>query len=256
MNKYEEKIKREKQWSIQSGFQKNHFLNSPLFYSKGRQEFNYDFLKREMVRFMDRIVPGTGRRDLKILIAPIGAGLDLKYLKNIFNDISGIDVSEESINAIADANVKKYVGDMKHMSMFPDDHFDIVVVPLFFHHFTKFGLDDFIKEAYRVTKPQGLFFALEPSSLHPVNWVTWLGKKFFGNITGLVDDEAPLFPYSLANTIRRCGFGDVKIFGASFSHNRLPIWLAKINNTITAPLAEIPVLNSFAWMCLFYGKKK
>jgi hypothetical protein len=255
MNNYEKKIKREKRWYIQPGFQADHFLNSPLFYSLKRHEFNYDFLRQRMAFFISQRVRGTKSGDLKILIAPIGAGADIKYVKNLSNDISGVDISEKALGMIPDSGVKKYAGDIKHMDMFPDNHFDIVIVPLFFHHFAKFGLEDFLKEARRVMKLQGLFFTLEPSSLYPFSWLAWLGKKIFGNITGLVDDEAPLFPFFLAGVMERCGFRDVKFIGASFTHNRFPVWLAKINNAITSPFAKIPIINSFAWMCLFYGKK-
>lgn len=255
ISNYEEKLKKEKQWYMYSAFRTDHFLNSKLFYSPERHLFNYAFLKQQMSSFIDRMIIYNNFDQSRILIAPIGTGDDIQYLQHISDDISGIDISKEAISKISNKMVKKYVGDMKNMNMFSDNYFDIVVVPGFFHHFTKFGFDDFLREAHRVLKPGGLFFSSEPSSLYPLSWATWVGKKIFGNITGLVEDEAPFVPFKLSNAMKKCGFRDVKIVAASFSHNRVPIWLAKINNAITAPLLRFPILKYFAWMCLFYGKK-
>lgn len=255
MNDYEEKLKRERRWYTQPIFKANHFLNSKLFYSPERNAFNYIFPKKQLSNFISRIAQSNGLKKPAILIAPIGTGDDLKYLQHLSDDISGIDISEEAVNRITDSNVEKYIGDIKNMYMFSENHFDIVVVPLFFHHFLRYGFDDFLREAYRVLKPNGHFFSLEPSSLHPVCWVTWCAKKIVGNITGAVEDEAPFIPLKLSNAMKRCGFRDIRIYGASFSHNRVPIWIARINNVVTFPMLKFPVVKYFAWMCLFYGRK-
>jgi SAM-dependent methyltransferase len=255
MDDYQDKLKREREWYTQPTFQAKHFLNSKLFYSQERNVFNYVFPKKRLSRLIDQIMKTKRLKKPSILIAPIGDGSDIKYIRHLSGSISAIDISQEAIDTIADDTIDKYVGDMKNMTMFPDNSFDIVLVPLFFHHFVKYGFDAFLEETHRVLKPGGCFFAIEPSSLHPVYWITRCARQIIGNITGLVEDEMPFSPLKLANAMKRCEFHDVQMFGASFSHNRVPIWIAKVNNVVTLPLLNFPFVKYFAWMCLFYGRK-
>ncbi|MFB3897367.1 MAG: class I SAM-dependent methyltransferase [bacterium] len=256
MDNYEQKLKREKQWYTEHTFQARHILNTKLFYTPERTQFNYSFPKKQLAKIVGKKIEISGWDNPYMLIAPLGTGDDIKYYRHMTKNIYGIDISEAAINRINDVAVKKYVGDMGNLSMFSNAQFDIVIIPLFFHHFLKFGFDGFLKEAYRVLKPGGYFFALEPSIFHPISWITRIAKRVFGNITGQVEDEAPFIPLRLINAMKRSGFQDVKVYGASFSHNRIPIWLAKINNIVSYPLLQISGLKYFAWMCIFYGTKR
>jgi len=255
MDDYQQKLDRERRWHTERAFRARHFLNSRLFYSPERNAFNYVFPKQRLADFMARIAQSHGLSSPRILIAPVGSGDDLPYIRPLSGDISGIDISEEAVARIADGSIKRYVGDVKRMEMFPDDHFDMVVASLFFHHFARYGFDGFLTEMLRVLKPGGHLFALEPNLLHPVCLATQSAKKVFGNISGTVEDEAPFIPFRLVSAMKRRGFRDVQIRGASFSHNRVPIWLARINNVVTLPLLHAPLVKALAWMCLFYGRK-
>lgn len=255
MNSYEDKINREKEWHTKPAFRAKHFLNSRLFYSPERNAFNYIFPRKRLALSMGAIIKTNGLSKPSVLIAPIGTGNDIQYIRHLSENITGIDISQEAIAKITDYSIEKHVGDMKNMSMFPDNRFDIVLVPLFFHHFVKIGFDPFLEEAYRVLKPNGYLLSLEPSSFHPISWITWCVKKLVGNITGLVEGEMAFNPLILASTMRHCGFHDVQVFGASFSHNRIPIWVSYINNIVMFPFLKLPFVKYFAWMCLFQGRK-
>ena len=252
---YDDKLDRERQWYIQSTFKPDHFLNSSLFFSPERNMFNYIFPKIIFYNHIRSVVHSSGSASSSILVAPVGNGDDLKYLRPISDDLYGIDISEEAIDQISDGTVKKSVGDMSNMSMFTTNQFDIVVVPLFFHHFLNFGFESFLSELHRVLKPGGHFFSLEPNSLYPISWLSFCAKKLVGNITGAVEDEAPFVPFRLSRAMTNCGFREVRTYGASFTHNRIPICLAKINNTLTFPLLRLPFFRYIAWMCVFHGIK-
>lgn len=255
MNDYEKKLDRERRWYTEKTFKADHFLNSRLFYSPERNAFNYVFPKRRFADLVCKVARSSKLDSPRVLVAPIGTGDDLKYIRHLSDDISGIDISEEAVAKIEDNKVKTHVGDARDMNMFPTDHFDMVLAPLFFHHFVRFGFDDFLREMYRVLKPGGHFFSLEPNSLNPMCWLTRLMRKVVGNISGSVSDEAPFAPFRLSRAMKRCGFREVRIYGASFSHNRVPICLARIINVATFPLLRFPLTKYFAWMCLFCGKK-
>ncbi len=104
-------------------------------------------------------------------------------------------------------------------------------------------------------KPGGHFLTLEPSNLYPLSWITRPLKRIVGNITDQVEDEGPFLPLRLSRAMARCGLEEVNVTGASFSHNRLPVGLAKLNNAVTRPLLTMPVVKCLAWLCVFYGRK-
>jgi SAM-dependent methyltransferase len=255
MNEYEDKLKREREWHTGQAFKAKHFLNRTIFYSPERNAFNYVFPKKCLSVLIKRSIKSEMPDNPSILLAPIGTGDDLKYIRDISNNISGIDISDEAVGAVAGDDLKKYVGDIKDMAMIPDASFDIVVASLFFHHFVNFNFDPYLNEMNRVLKPGGYLFSLEPSSLNPFVWATKIAKALFGNITGTVEDEAPFYPPRLADAMERCGFCNVRIIGAGFAHNRVPIIAAKILNVATYPLLMMPVIKYFCWMCVFGGRK-
>jgi SAM-dependent methyltransferase len=253
---YQEKLEREREIYIQRDFQARHLLNSRLFFSVERNEFNYSFARTQMARLAGQLAARNGCSQPKVLVAPVGAGFDLPFLEPVSGDLTGLDISAEAIASILQpGRTKLIVGDLKRMDMFETGCFDLVITSLFYHHFTGFGYDDFLRETLRVLRPGGYLVALEPSALHPVHWLTWLGRRIFGNITGTVVDEAPLRPARLVAAMRHCGFRDVRVSAASFSHHRLPVWIAKINNVVTQPFANVPLARGWAWTCLFHGRK-
>ena len=60
MQDYGEKLAREKEWHLHNTCQKNHILNSPLFFSSKRNRFNYRFPKMRMAGLL-QWPEGVGR---------------------------------------------------------------------------------------------------------------------------------------------------------------------------------------------------
>jgi len=255
MGEYEEKIRRERAWYQTPGFQKRHFLNSRLFYSPQRAALNAEIEKTRLVRRIRDVLNREHLTNPRMLIAPTGAGNDLPYLLPLSQRITGIDISQEALDAIPDGALEKHVGDIKHMTMFQDEQFDLVVMSMFFHHFLKFGFDEFLVEVRRVLGPRKHLFVLEPSILHPFSTAAWVGKKLFGNITGCVEDEVPFRPGRLTAAMRRCGFENVTLWAANYAHHRMPVPLTRLILATTRPLLQAPVLKHFGASCVFYGRK-
>ncbi len=251
---YEEKIEREKNWYREPVYQAGHFLNSRLFCSQERMLFSAGFCQNQLAQRIRQILVPKGLQNPRMLVAPTGAGYDLPYLKPLSNRIVGIDISSDALKQLPEW-IEKHVGDIKNMSMFPDGTFDVVVMSEFFHHFLKFGFDEFLREARRVLRPGGHLFAMEPSILHPVAAAAWCGKKLFGNITGCVEDESPFGPRRLLRAMHRCGFTHVTMWSGSYSHHRMPVPLARFIHFASFPFLGVPVLRHFGWNCVFYGNK-
>ena len=73
---------------------------------------------------------------------------------NMMGECVGVDVSPEALAEIKDEGMIKHIADMKDMSMLEDDHFDLVIITLFFHHFLDYGFSPFLDEALRVPQTE------------------------------------------------------------------------------------------------------
>jgi SAM-dependent methyltransferase len=248
-----EKRDRERDWYRSHGHQTSHPLNSTWLYSPSRNDYNYIFPKTRMAQAVDEAL--AGKTPSHILVAPLGRGEDLAYVKRPGRRITGVDTSPEALQAVTDPEIAKLEGDLADLRALETATFDVVLIPLIFHHYVRQGFDPFVREAYRLLKPGGSLISLEPSSLNPMSLAARMGKSIFGNITGQVEDEAPFPPARLARSFRRCGLTEVRIRGAGFAHNRVPIPLAKAINALSRPVLDLFPFNHLAWMCVFTGRK-
>lgn len=255
MNNYERKLQREREWYEKPGFKHNHFLNRWPFHSPERVRFSYESCMVQIVKYIREVLEADHLRDPRMLLAPAGAGNDLPYFQPLSRRIAGIDISAFALRVIPDGVMEKFEGDIRNMTMFKDNEFDVVIMAAFFHHFVRFGFDEFLREARRVLRPGGYVFSCEPSILHPFAMAAWCGKKVFGQITGCVEDETPFLPARLTRAMRRCGFQKVGFYAGSFLHSRMPIPLARLIRVAGYPLLRAPVFKHFGQACLFHGQK-
>jgi len=141
-------------------------------------------------------------------------------------------------------------------SGYPDAYFDIIASPLFFHHYTiNFGFNPFLKEFFRLLKPEGVLIILDFSIYYPLFSITRLIKKVFRNPFGEVEDEEPFRPKFMIESLRRNGFVNINQQGATFNHSFFFISLQKIINRITEPLLNKWPFKLFAFMVLFLAEK-
>ena len=198
-----------------------------------------------------QLAADSGLAQPRILLAPVGAGYDIPFIEPVSRDLTGIDVSPEAVASISQAYVSKHVGDMRHMTQFRDGSFDMVITSLFYHHFLKFGFDDFLRETLRVLRPGGDLLVREPSSLHPLHWATWLARRIFGNITGTVADEAPLRPRRMASAMSGVAASPESASRPPASVIiAFPSRLARLNNLATRPLLNVPGIRALPG-CVF-----
>src|SRR5271157_517651 len=131
MDSYEEKVRRERNWYAQKGFKAAHFLNSRFFFSPERTAFSTSFCKTQFAMRIREVLERDHLPNPRMLIAPTGAGHDLPFLLPLSQRIAGIDISPAAIQALAGRTFEKHVGDIKHMTMFQDNEFDLVVMSHF-----------------------------------------------------------------------------------------------------------------------------
>lgn len=120
-------------------------------------------------RFSDRIVErfvDYGKwepENASLLEIGCGVGRFIKPMAGRFREVWGVDISEEMIAAAKDycnglSNVKLSINDGKSLKEFDDNCFEYCLSAGVFQHITHIDVIlDYIREALRVLKPEGLF---------------------------------------------------------------------------------------------------
>lgn len=187
----------------------------------------------------------------KVLIAPIGIGEEVQYLENLYQEIHGVDISEKAL-AQCPANIIKKQADLLDTGL-EDETYDIIICPLFLHHVHKVGFHPFLQEFRRLLRSGGTLAIQEPGSFFLPSKVAGFLRYFLGNVTGLVEDEIPVNPNTLTNSIKEVGFTRVKCYGLSFSHVRYPVFLQAINIVLDWPWRRLWPFklfsNGIGWYC-------
>ena len=140
-------------------------------------------------------------------------------------------------------------------SGYPDEEFDLIASPLFFHHLLKVGFEPFLKEFYRVLKTGGGLVIVEPSVWYPLNILTRPMKQILGNPCGEVEDEDPFRPGLMIKALRQSGFKNIRTRAATFSHCSFFIPLAKFVNQFTKPFFNVWPFKYFGWIVIYWAEK-
>jgi SAM-dependent methyltransferase len=252
-NEYERKKNREIAWyekNLTENRSISTILHNPLFFNQERIAFSYLFPKEQMAETAKRHI--RGKID-NLLIAPCGTGDDFKHLSNLAHTVYGIDLSLIAIKKCSN-KMKVHVGDIL-FSGYPDETFELIASPLFFHHMLKVGFDPFLKEFYRILKKGGGIVILEPSLWYPLNIITRPIKKIFNNPYGEVEDEAPFPPGLMLDSLKRTGFTNIEMRAATFSHASFCVSLAKFVNFLARPLMNCWPLKHFSWLVIYWAEK-
>lgn len=250
----EQDLQAEKEWHEKGRFyiDSGHWTSHPLFASRERHWLSGAIEKIRFYGYLSRYIsekPYYGKA--KVLIAPIGTGDEVKYLQGLYKEIHGIDISEKAL-AQCPANILTKTANILQ-SDYEGESFDIVICPLFLHHVHKVGFHPFIAEYYRILRRGGILAIQEPGSCFPPSRLASFLRFFMGNVTGLVNDEKPIYPPALTNTIKEAGFTRIRYRGLSYSHVRYPVFLQAIIFLLDWPYRIIWPFklfsNGIGWYC-------
>jgi SAM-dependent methyltransferase len=103
------------------------------------------------------------RHDMKMVEIGCGMGRMLQFFAVLFAEVHGIDVApgmvEQARRYLARSpNVIVHQGDGRSLTGLQDDYFDLVLSFQVFQHIPdRQVIDDYVREAFRVLKPGGLF---------------------------------------------------------------------------------------------------
>ncbi len=201
-----------------------HWTSHLLFASRERHWLSGAVEKIRFYGYLSRYISDKPYyRKARVLIAPIGTGHEIKYLQGLYGEICGMDISEKALAQCPTHIVTKKVDILQ--SGEAEESFDIIICPLFLHHVHKVGFRPFLEEYYRLLRGGGVLAIHEPGMLFPPSQIASFLRTFMGNVTGLVDDEKPIYPPSLTKRLKEVGFVRIRYRGLSFSHVRYPVFL-------------------------------
>lgn len=147
-----------------------------------------------------------------------GVGLIHRYLKGVAGQISGVDVSVDSVAEAArlnpDSDIQVYDG---RRLPFDDATFDLVFTICVVHHVPPAQWEEFMREMRRVTRPGGLCLIIEHNPLNPLT--RWVVR------TCPIDENAVLlWPAAGRRLMRAAGFSDPSVRHFLFFPFDHPIW--------------------------------
>lgn len=169
--------------------------------------------------------------DIKLLDFGCGDGNSCIYFRKHFENIniSGIDVSEESIKKAKEKNIPH--ADFKAFNgleiPYPDNTFDIVFTSMVFHHIGHSLHNEILQEIYRVLTSGGRFYIFEHNPNNP------LTRKIVNEC--VFDEDAVLLkPTYCKNIINQAGFKSTSInYTIFFPRHKLLKWLASLEPYLT-----------------------
>jgi ubiquinone/menaquinone biosynthesis C-methylase UbiE len=146
-----------------------------------------------------------------------GTGAFTKRLQRYRLRLVGVDISPLSVaQAARSADGERYVvGDITRLGV-ADRALDIVVFSGVLHHCDRRDQRvSILREARRVLRPGGAFFAFDPSAHSPSMWLYRDPRSPLHSTKGKTDNEVLLRRDELAAELGEAGFGDVVIRGVA-----------------------------------------
>jgi len=152
--------------------------------------------------------------DTPILELGCGRGYLLEYLSNNgFNDLKGIDISEEQIKISKGKNLNVEVADVFEYLSNNQIKFKIIIALDFIEHFHKKELIPLVDAIFANLDENGLFIFHTPNGQAIIS-----PKIIYGDLTHLTI----LTPNSAQQLLRAAGFRDINFFEAGPVNKNIP----------------------------------
>lgn len=211
-----------------------------------------DYLDLHIAQSLRILMKDNGLK--KVLDVGCGTGKLVKFLNDNEFQAFGCDTSEIAIKAAQRNNKKNTILKASATKLpFKNNSFDLIASISTIEHLTQREVILFLRQAYRVLKPNGLLFIITPNYASPMRFI--LGKKWFGYL----DPTHTTFftPSSLSKALEQTGFKNVKLklktaYNVS-SDLHLPGFLRKLPMSIKNALNYVMISSPFAtWRDSFW----
>jgi len=191
-------------------------LNADKWWKEGETLYLSNHLNKSRFEFFDSYVPNW--KGIKVLDIGCGGGLACEFLAKQGANVSGIDLSLNSIKA-AQAHAKEshlkidYQCGVAENLPYSENTFDVVVCFDVLEHVEDWG--KVIREIYRVLNKNGIFLFDTINQTFKSKFIMiWLLEDILKQIPrGLHDWEKFIQPQELIHVMEKTGFADVVIKG-------------------------------------------
>lgn len=199
-------------------------------------------------------------KKLMILDMGCGSGVFTSFLKKTYKKsrVIGIDISKGCIDRARKEYPRiEFVVDDVERTKFKSSSVDVIWYSGILHHFP-----DFTKvatEAFRLLKPEGLFFSYDPNFHNPAFWLYRHPKSPFYSKVGITSNERLLKGSEIRDVFNSVGFKTTvkAISGIKFRYveSKKTRSLLSIYNLWDKLLASTPFSSMIGAFLIGYGKK-
>jgi ubiquinone/menaquinone biosynthesis C-methylase UbiE len=134
---------------------------------------------------------------------------------------------------------------------FENESFDAVIGNSILHHLE---IKVALKEIYRVLKPGGVIFFMEPNMLNPQMYIQ-LHVPYLRKLTEHSDDETAFYPFEMKKLLKDAGFKDIYVKPFDFLHTMLPAPLIPFVSTVGNIVERIPLISEIGGSMIVKAKK-
>ena len=241
--------------------------------NKREKDFHDNLHKSQGERFENRFYKALGnmfsdfdeevRSDCKnknILDYGCGIGLNTeKYLKYLPKKITGVDISEISLQKARDRvktngnqNVEFKQDNCENLSL-ESDSFELIYGSGVLHHLK---LDLAVKEIARVLKKDGKIIFVEPLGTNPIiNLYRWMTPKARSHDEHPFKDKDFAFMRNHFKELKIKYYGFLTLIFYPFYSNQNSSKFFNFLSNLDQYLFKLRILRKFAWSALIVGKK-
>ena len=182
-------------------------LHSEHYNDKYTQMYRNEFMRAPL--FKDKL------KGIYILDAMCASGIETGYLIELGAEVVGVDISEKNVEEYTKRWGKPCYLNSIHKTSFPDNSFDAIYINGGLHHVLPL-LKETISEVYRILKPGGHFYFLEPNK---DTWVNQLRKIWYKIDNKFTEDEEAISYQNTLKPLLSIGFEEKSLnFGGNIAY--------------------------------------
>lgn len=181
--------------------------HSKHYNDKYTQMYRNEFMRAPL--FKDKL------KDIYILDAMCASGIETGYLIELGAEVVGVDISKKNAEEYTKRWGKPCYLNSIHKTSFSDNTFDAIYINGGLHHVLPL-LRETISEIYRILKPGGYFYFLEPNK---DTWVNQLRKIWYKMDNKFTEDEEAISYENTLKPLLSVGFEEKSLnFGGNIAY--------------------------------------
>ena len=179
------------------------------------EHYNDKYTQRYRDEFIRKPLFQKNLKGLYILDAMCASGIETGYLLKQGADVVGIDISKKNVEQYNKKWGKPCYLNSIHKTNFPNSTFDAIYICGGLHHVIPL-LNETILEIYRILKPGGLFYFMEPNK---DTWVNRFREIWYKIDSKFTDEEEAISYQKTLKPFLNVGFKECSLnYGGNIAY--------------------------------------